>query len=211
MDSGTIFAELREKLTTGTFRPGERLKSESLRDAYGCSANTIRDVLFRLSATGLVSFAEQRGFRVTDTTPEQRDDVARFRVMLEREGATLSIRHGGLDWEARLAAAHHKLSHIESRMVTDDAPHRQFGLWSVAEWEFHDTLISACGSPMLRQTYANIYDRFRQQFTGLARDFGQDYFHAIIEEHQAIVDAALARDADRCATAIRDHMKRNFL
>jgi DNA-binding GntR family transcriptional regulator len=63
---------------------------------------------------------------------------------------------------------------------------------------------------MLIETYAKVYLQFRQQFVGQQRDFGSNYFEAIIEEHQAIVDAALARNEAGCRQAIYDHLKRNL-
>ncbi len=195
---------------TAVFEPGAKMKPAEFQQEYGCSANTVRDVLLRLSKVGLVEFEMQRGFRVTQTSRERRRDVTQFRILLEQEGATQSMVRGGLPWEAALTATHHKLSHIETKMARDAQPKTYVGLWSDAEYEFHETLISACGSPLLMETYANIYVQFRQQMVSQARDFGEDYFRAIIAEHQAILDAALARDAEACRTAIYDHLKRNL-
>lgn len=210
-DTPNIYRDLHQRLITAGFTPGEKLKPETLRALYGCSANTIRDVLLRLSTVGLVSFEEQRGFRAQETSPEKRHDVARFRILLEQEGANLSIRNGDIMWEAQLSAAHHKLSHIETTIAKKGELDAYLPLWSAAEWEFHDTLISACQSPLLRATYRNIYDQFRQQMVAQERDFGSNYFQAIITEHQTILDAALDRDEPRCRDAIFEHMKRNFI
>lgn len=195
---------------TGGLRPGKKLKPTELQAGYGCSANTLRDVLMRLYAVGLVEFEMQRGFRATPSSPERRRDVARFRLMLEREGALESMEQGGIAWEAKLAAAHHKLLHIERR-IADETNFQDFmPLWTEAEREFHETLISASQSPLLIQTFSQVYLQFRQQFVGQQRDFGANYFEAIIAEHQAIVDAALARDPAACREAIHEHLKRNL-
>lgn len=210
VETPEIFADLQRKLMTAELRPGEKLKPSELQGFYGCSANTVRDVLLRLNKVGLVEFEMQRGFRVRASTPERRHDVTKFRILLEQEGARLSMINGGVEWEAQLSAAHHKLSHIESQIARADDVTRFIGLWSDAELEFHETLISSCGSPILRETYGDIYVQFRQQMVGLERDFGTNYFHSIIDEHQAILDAALARDVEACRTAIYDHLKRNL-
>lgn len=205
-----IYDDLHARLTTGGFASGERLKPGALQADYGCSANTIRDVLLRLSTVGLVVFEAQRGFRARQTSPAARRDVTRFRILLEQEGASLSMERGGVAWEAQLTAAHHKLGHIETRMARTGDPGEDRALWNAAEVEFHRTLISACGSPLLMETHGGIYARFRQQMFAAERDFGEDYFRAIIAEHQAILDAALARDAPACRQAIYDHLKRNL-
>lgn len=212
MRTGTpdIYDDLHRKLTTASFTPGEKLKPAALQGEYGCSANTVREVLLRLSKAGLVDFEMQRGFRVKRTSPEQRHDVTWFRIMLEQEGTALSMVNGGLEWEARLSAAHHKLRHIEQQIERTGEVEPSMGLWSDAEREFHETLISDCGSTLLRETFADIYAQFRQQMVSLERDFGSDYFSAIIREHQDILDAALSRDTNACRQAIYDHLKRNL-
>ncbi len=187
-----------------------KLKPADLQGEYQCAPNTIRDVLMRLSNIGLVEFQLQRGFRATASSLERRSDVARFRILLEQAGATDSMKRGGIWWEADLAAAHQKLLHIETQIVGVGEVQNLLPFWTEAEREFHETLISACGSPMLIETYAKVYLQFRQQFVGQQRDFGSNYFEAIIEEHQAIVDAALARDEAGCRQAIYDHLKRNL-
>lgn len=210
VETGEIYKDLQRKLMTAAFSPGEKLKPAELQGAYGCSANTVRDVLLRLSKVGLVDFEMQRGFRARDTSPERRHDVAKFRILLEQEGAALSIANGGLEWEAKLSAAHHKLSHVERQIAASGQVQEGMDVWSDAELEFHETLISRCDSPLLRETYGNIYAQFRQQMVSQERDFGSNYFEAIIREHQAIVDAALARDTGGCRQAIYDHLKRNL-
>lgn len=205
-----IYEDLKAKLVTGGLAPGSKLKPSELQADYACSANTLRDVLMRLCTLGLVEFQMQRGFRATPSSPERRRDVARFRLLLEREGVLESMERGGVAWEAELAAAHHKLLHIERR-IADKADIEDFmPLWTEAEREFHETLISASSSPLLIQTFSQIYLQFRQQIIGQQRDLGANYFEAIIAEHQAIVDAALARDPKSCNEAIHNHLKRNL-
>lgn len=204
------YEDLKARLISGGLEPGQKLKPADLQGDYDCSANTVRDVLMRLCNIGLVEFQMQRGFRATPSSNERRSDVARFRILLEREGATESMARGGVAWEADLTAAHHRLLHIERQVVAADEVRPFLPLWTDAEREFHETLISECGSPLLIETYAGVYLQFRQQFVGQQRDFGANYFEAIIAEHQAIVDAALARDEKACREAIYNHLKRNL-
>lgn len=186
------------------------MKPAALQADYACSANTLRDVLMRLCTLGLVEFQMQRGFRATPSSPARRHDVTRFRLLLECEGVSESMQRGGVAWEAGLAAAHHKLLHIEKRIVGERDVQDFIPLWTEAEREFHETLIQASSSPLLIETFSRVYLQFRQQFVGQQRDFGANYFEAIIAEHQAIVDAALARDQTACRAAIHEHLKRNL-
>ena len=210
VETPDIYADLQQKLMNAAFRPGDKIKPKELEDVYGCSANTIRETLLRLVNIGLVTFESQKGFRVAQVTQAVCNDITRFRVLLEQEGATASMRLGGLKWESDLAASHHKLVHIEHEIEREGEVLGNIALWSEAERNFHETLISACGSDILRETFARIYLQFRQQMVNLERDFGSNYFRTVITEHQAILDAALSRDEAACRMAIYDHLKRNI-
>lgn len=205
-----IYLDLQSKLTNAVFRPGEKIKPAELQDVYGCSANTIRETLLRLSNLGLVTFESQRGFRVAIASAKACNDITRFRILLEREGAGLSMKYGGLKWEADLTASHHRLVHIEREIASAGELEGNLALWSDAEKDFHETLISACGSQMLRDAYGRVYLQFRQQMVSLERNFSTPYFRTVIDEHQGILDAALARDTEACQQAIYDHLERNI-
>jgi DNA-binding GntR family transcriptional regulator len=202
-----IYEDLHMKLVTAQIPQGAKLRSEHLRDRYVCSANTVREVLFRLASEGLVLFEEQRGFRARPLDPERLHYLTKFRIMLEQEGATASIQKGGLQWESEFSAAHKKLSHIESQIEGPNPTGEALRLWSLAEREFHDALLSACDSPFLRVGYRRTYDQFRQQKI-MQPDYG--YHHENVPEHLEILNAALARDVMRCKIAIYNHMKRNL-
>lgn len=210
IETPDIYEDLERKLITASFESGQKLKPAELQGLYGCSANTVRDVLLRLSMVGLVTFENQRGFRVRRASVERQTDVTKFRILLEQEAAAGSMRNGGVAWESRMSAAHAKLKHIESQLAKQGMLPENINLWSDAELEFHETLISACESQILRDTYAGIYLQFRQQMVSLQPDFSSKQFTRIVREHQNILDAALARDEAGCKAAIADHLSRHL-
>ena len=203
-----VYLELEKRLTTNEFLHGTKLRAEILRVEFGCSASTVREVLFRLATQGLVDFKEQRGFRVPDLSPKKLIELTHLRVMLEEEGAILSIRQGGVAWEARLTAAHHKLSHIEKRIHALDDPTPLIDIWFSSEKEFHQTLISACGSTTLKQIHSLIYAQFRQQLMEADRRF--DFISGNIKHHYDILEAALSADENLTRKRIRDHLARHL-
>ena len=202
-DQGSIHDSIRARLAAGEFAPGRRLKPDDLRVDYGCSASSLREVLFRLSCGGYVDFEEQRGFRVPAASVKRLMEVRDMRVLLEQEAARRSIANGDMEWEARLNAAHHKLAHIEAKMHKSEQLRDHIAIWTKFDWEFHETLISACGSRLLAETVHNLFFQYRQQLAGLVINFG--YRRGTVDEHKAILDAALARDPEGCAEAIRRH------
>ena len=207
-DHKAIHDHLRNRLINGEFAPGARLQAEKLRLDYDVAASTIRESLFRLSTENLVEFREQRGFRMSQLSRELQHEITQMRILLECEGTRLSIRLGTLEWEAQLSAAHHKLSHIETRIRDRGGVDTLIDLWSRAELEFHESLIAACGSDVLKRTHLMIYNQFRQQLITTDRQFA--FVPENVAQHKAILDAALDRDEDRACRNIHDHLSRNL-
>ncbi|WP_422072558.1 GntR family transcriptional regulator [Sulfitobacter geojensis] len=203
-----IYLSLKQRLTSNGFAHGSKLRAEALRREFDCSASTVREVLFRLSTVGLVDFKEQRGFRVPERSPEKLIELTHMRVLLEGEGTVLSIRNGGVAWEARLTAAHHQLSHIEKRIHGTDDPTDLVEIWFSSEREFHQTLISACGSETLKQMHGRIYAQFRQQLMVSDRRF--NFISENIEHHAEILDAALSGNEALTRKKIHDHLARHL-
>lgn len=204
----SIYDDLRSRLIEAKFDYGQKLKPSELQDSYGCSANTIRDVLFRLAAEGLAVFTDQKGFRVPVISPRKQHELTQMRILLESEGARMSIRNGGVAWEAALSAQHHKLKHLERRISASDDPSQYIQHWLQSEEEFHFTLISACGSQTLIDMHRLIYAQFRQQLITTDRTFV--FLSENIDQHQDIIEAALNGDEAATAARIHDHLKRNM-
>ena len=206
----SIYEHLRDRLTSGEFDPGQRLRSDDLRKAYDVSAGTIRELLFRLSTVGLVDFLEQRGFRMPEYSLELQHDLTRTRIMLECEGVSLSIKNGGLAWEARLTAAHHELKHIETHISQHsfDGSAELLALWRAAEMKFHTTLIERCESKLLMEFHENVYHRFRQQL--VTKDLEFSHVPENVKQHQKILDAVLKRDEAEVRSLIYIHLGRHL-
>ena len=106
----------------------------------------------------------------------------------------MSIKQGGLEWETNLSAAHHRLVYLEEKMRGTDDLRSFIKWWLRYDQHFHEALISACGSELLRQQYRSIYDKFRLHAVFELRTYG---FRGEVttKEHNDILTAALARDA----------------
>jgi DNA-binding GntR family transcriptional regulator len=202
-EPGSIYQHISARMAVGEFAPGQRLKADALRRDYGVSASTMREVLFRLACGGFVNFEEQRGFSLPPASVARLLEVRHLRIVVESEGARLSIAQGDMEWEARLNAAHHKLAHIEFKMRDAERQRENIAIWTRFDWEFHETLVSAAGSELLTETLHGLFLKYRQRLVAIVGDYG--FRRGTVDEHKAILDAALARDADRCAKAIRDH------
>lgn len=201
-----VYGALRSDLVSGRWQAGEKLMPRLLAPGYHCAPGVLREALLRLASEGFVENAVQRGFRVVSPTPNSVWEIAHFRVLVETEGARLSIRNGDVTWEANLTAAHHRLTHLELRLRGTEASPEKTQLWSGYDRAFHEALIAACGSSLLKAQHRAAFDRFKQHV--IAQDTTLGYRgEELVQEHTGILAAALDRDPDACAQALRRHFE----
>lgn len=203
--SDIAYRSLLGDLTEGAWPVDARLKSNELATRYGQATGAMREALIRLAAEGFVRNFPQRGFRTIASTPETVAEHAALRVAIEIEATRLALVRGDLAWEANLTAAHHRLAHLETRLrARRERGSDELRMWTDADQAFHRALISACGNEVLIEAQAQAFLRFRLHLASVASDFG---FRGVdlVREHEAILEAALDRDAEACASAIRDH------
>ena len=89
-----IYWDFRSRLISAQFEAGQKLKPEELRLQYDCSASQLREILFRLSCDGLVEFQDNKGFKVPLASLELCNEAVEHRILIECEGARLSIENG---------------------------------------------------------------------------------------------------------------------
>ena len=197
----SVYRRIRTDIIFGRLPPGKKLKLDQLRRDYEASISTLREILNRLASEGLVVAEGQRGFEVAPVSPENLKEIAALRELLECYALEQSFAAGDLNWEAQVVAAHHKLSQMELRMLAGDRSVTE--QWKRYDWEFHQALIAACGSRVLMDTHAIIFDKYlRYQMISLT-------FRGAIaaEEHRAMLEAALKRDAKTAKDLLRKHVQ----
>ena len=114
-----------------------------------------------------------------------------------------SIANGPAEWEENVVLAHHRLSRIGR---TDPETGRAAPQWEVAHKLFHMALISACRSGFLIRYCEQLYDlniRYRN-IAGTAAYPSRN----VVEEHRAICDATVDRDAAGAVELLVDHYNR---
>src|SRR6185369_1639282 len=116
--SERAYRRIRTDIVFGKLLPNEKLKLERLREDYGASVGTLRELLSRLASEGLVVAEGQRGFEVAAVSAKNLREIAGLRLLLESHALAQSFQAGDMDWEGRLVAAHHKLSAIEKKLLS---------------------------------------------------------------------------------------------
>lgn len=199
---------LRQDIVEGRLAPGQKLKLEALMETYSFGMSPLREALSRLTGDLLVITEAQRGFWVAPLSLDELDDISRVRSLVESEAVNLSIRHGGDAWLEDVKRAFDELSGVENALPAPDAPlPPELGSrWEAKNRAFHHTLVSACNSPWLMRVRDLLYsqsERYRR--VSLKASRGRRSVH---EEHLAIFEATIKRDALRACRMTELHVQR---
>jgi DNA-binding GntR family transcriptional regulator len=195
------YRRIRADILFGRLSPGRKLKLDVLRVEYQTSVSTLREILSRLASEKLVVAEGQRGFEVAPISAQNLKEIAALRQLLEKHALEKSFAQGDIEWESRVVAAHHKLAMMEDRMKSGELAYTE--AWKQYDWQFHQALVSACGSGLLMQTHATVFEKYlRYQMISLG--FRGD---VAADEHRRLLDCALRRDAGSAQAILDTHVE----
>lgn len=202
------YEAIRAQILTGELTSGQRLRLSQLAKSFGVSLSVVREAVTRLASERLLESIPQIGFRVRVLSVDDLLDLTRVRTEIETLALRDSLEHGDLAWESQLVAAHHALASTP-RVDADGTRNLE---WLSRHAAFHEALCAACGSPWLldlRQQLFAASELYRFWF-GQVQDAQPDdeAERAIVHEHQALLDAALARDVDAAVERLAAHFEK---
>ncbi|TCO70812.1 GntR family transcriptional regulator [Rhodovulum euryhalinum] len=192
----TIASEIEEAILTGEFADGDRLDEHRLADRFGVSRTPVREALLKLAQSGLVEHAPRRGVFVRHPGPVELIEM--FEVMAEIEAlcgrlAARRISDAALD-ELRAANAR-----CRAALGRGDAD-----AYYAENEGFHRIVYRESGNGFLASEAGRLHRRL-QPFRRLQlRARGR--MAQSMAEHEAVVDALAAGDAERAAAALRGHV-----
>ncbi|RJL18899.1 GntR family transcriptional regulator [Paracoccus siganidrum] len=187
---------LENAIVRGVYAPGARLDPEALEREFDCSRTPIREALHQLEASGLVRVFPKRGTFVTEWSAEELAE--RFEVMAEIEATC-----------GRLAARRILESELLALEEAHDACRRHAEAGDVEGYytcnsDFHHCIYRATHNAFLEKEASRLhamlqpYRRMQLQVRNrMARSFS---------EHDAVVAAIRAGDAEGAATTLREHV-----
>ena len=205
-----VAAERIQKLIQdGAWRVGERLPGErQLADQLGVSRVSLRHALSLLETLGYLAIEPGRGAFVQ--APEQRRNQPRRKLVGSYAADEVFLMRFLLNgWAAALLAPRITASqvHALSGAVAEMREAAERGhVQQLCEWDarFHDLLFQLCGHHLLNDLSQVMRDERHQRNHMTYADTAS--LHAPVEEHQAIVDALAARDAEGARAAVQRHL-----
>ena len=193
------YRRIRTDIVFGRLGPEQKLRLDGLREDYGVSVSTLREILSRLAAEGFVLAEGRRGFEVAPVSVGNLKELAELRLLLESHAMRVSFANADMEWEGRVVSAHHKLASTDRLMENGVG---ELEKWKRYDGEFHQALISNCGSRTLMETHALVFDKyFRYQMVAFSYRGREP-----AEQHKALLEAALKREADTAVATLLVHV-----
>lgn len=191
---------LRRDIARGVFEPLERLKVEHLTKFYDIGHSPIREAIVLLVDSGLVIHEHQKGYRAAPVSLEDYQDLLTVYQRIYKMMLGMAMERGDDAWEEQVVIQLHRSLKIPK--VVDGALEPQAReMWQRSYGDLHQTLLSGCRSPLLMKIYKDIGARL-ERYINLFADLETDRYYDHHADHRLIVDAIIARDADRTQALI---------
>ncbi|MCR5477106.1 MAG: GntR family transcriptional regulator [Lachnospiraceae bacterium] len=193
---GRVFHRLREDILSGKYQEHEELREVTIGEELGVSRTPVREAFRQLELEGLIQIIPNKGAYVVGITDEDVRDIYVIRSRLEGLAARWATLHISdeqleeLEENVYLAKFHAEKGHLEQMFDLDN--------------RFHEIIYEACNSKMLEHQLKDYHQyvlRIRKRTLSSAARGPKSNL-----EHEAILEAIKAGDADRAEELAHQHL-----
>ena len=192
-----VYARLKLLIMSSSIAPGTRINIEEIARQLDVSPTPVRESLARLESDGLVDKLPLKGYRTTELlSRDELRELYELRLLLEPNAAA----HAALRVTSEEATA--LRMEIANCAPPQASKYSSYQDLSNHDVRIHDLVLAIAGNETIRHVYARTHchlHTFRLSYAGM---FGAH----TIEEHSAVVDAIIAKDASGAETAMREHL-----
>lgn len=196
----SIYDQIREKIITGAYKPGERLTEESLAHDFNTSRTPVREAVMQLQNEGLIT-PLKRGIKVKKYTKEDVRKIYGLRILLEGEMAQQAaiyrteehislLKKANKEYQDLLEIFNEDKEIMKKTMLVNKDFHR--ALSDAANNEYIGFLLSKVVIDPLVYQSLYWYNKSRLEQSVIA--------------HETITKAIINRDGDRAKSAMLEHM-----
>jgi DNA-binding GntR family transcriptional regulator len=193
----SIVQTLADDIVSGRLIPGTKLDARGMAERFGVSRTPIRETFGHLAAMGLVTHRPNRGVIVATLSPNALTDLYEAMAELEASLARLAALRMKSDQRDALLQMHQESVHLVRDGSADE--------YARYNYDFHELIFEGAQSSQLRQLAEATRTRlapFRRAQFRMTNRVSKSW-----EEHDAIVRAILAGDADGVARLMRLHVQ----
>lgn len=201
LDNRTLWEQvrdrLREDILAGRLKPGTELSEVALARDFGISRGPLREALGRLASEGLITIVPRRGAVVTQLSRQEFLDAYQVREALETFAVRLAVP---LMSEAELAHLR-ELCELMERAARDD----EVRLFFDTNNRFHEALVRGSRNRKLHEVHRLLVGQMAPYLPRSLELRGN--LEKSVPEHQAVLAAIEARDAERAAALLAEHIE----
>lgn len=185
---------LRNQIIKGLLPPGSRITEVQLAEAMGLSRTTIRTALHELANEGLLTLVPYTGWTVIELDEKDVWELYTLRAAVERLATQLAARLPEQE-RAKLIPTFDKLDRTcksgDPMQIAD------------ADFAFHKAIVDAASHRRLSAQYGLIEQQIRVYIR--SSDALIAHPSEIIAQHQPILDAIIAGEAEKAGQLAEEH------
>ncbi len=189
-----IYQSIRREILAGEFLPGQELREQILAERYRVSRSPVRDALLRLERENLMTVLPRQGYRVKPISFSDIQDVFALRLLIEPACAQAAARAHDTALRA--------LDRFRGFVEQDDTESE------CVEYDrsFHHALADLSGNQRMGEIARGLMGEFERLAQVARRTYSQEAVRRECVEHEAIIDALQAHDADRASRLCHEHV-----
>ncbi len=187
---------LRQDILNGVLPGGARLAQTEIAKQLGVSTTPVREALRDLASEGLVTIDPHRGGFVMELNRDDVSEIYELRHHLEPMAVRIAVpllSDEVIDQLDQLSAEMSETSHLST--------------WVELNREFHTSIYEASGRPRLISIIASLQDA-SVMAVGARLAHASGVREEANHEHEELVEAIRARDADEAVRILQIHLDR---
>ena len=195
-----VLDRLRDMIQEGELRAGERIPERALCDRFGISRTPLREALKVLATEGLIDLLPNRGAAVSRISAEGLREAFEVMGALEALGGELACAR---ITDAEVAA----IRRLHDRMVAHHRAGRLNDYFALNQ-AIHEAILAAADNRMLSALYGRL--RGQVQRARFAANLSETRWRQAVAEHEEMMTALEARDAERLGRIMKRHLSNKF-
>ena len=195
-----VLNQIRDMIIEGTLMPGTRINEGQVGASLGVSRTPLREAIKTLASEGLVEIVPAKGAVVRRFAESDIREILEVLKALEQTAARLACK-------SATDAAIKKIAQMHKRMLALYEAKNRLAYFKLNQ-SIHTAIVQASGNSVLAQTHDTLQARIKRiRFIG---NETPDRWAAAVAEHEEMIEALIARDAERLAEVLGRHLDKTM-
>ena len=212
VNSDEAYEYIRQRILSGEYPPGSTLTTSQLAEDIGVSRTPVRDALRQLETDGLVVIRAHYGASVRSVTFKEFREMCEMRLALESYAAGFAATNRTDEELREMGAAMEEMRRITELNEKMGGGDSMISDLVREDIRFHIAILTAARNDVIRKEIMQLH-RVTMKSTNITKmmlrpvgDESTANHREVLEEHQAILRAIGARDAEGAKQAMHRHI-----